>query len=148
MSERKIRVLLHWGGDIVHDAGYVRYSVSPIVSQLFPVSLAYERLQRVFRSKMGIRDPEDVVVISGRYPSCITSTGHVVFSLMSISNNESLFSFLRSVENFSSHIDMQTLEMYGSVERCPIVHEPIDTEFDIREETMTSNLAGPSNPHT
>lgn len=44
MSETKLRVMLHWGGKILHEAGYVRYSIPPMMTQLFLLSLKYERL--------------------------------------------------------------------------------------------------------
>ncbi|MCD9646764.1 hypothetical protein HAX54_036921 [Datura stramonium] len=49
-----------------------------MAGQRFPQSLKYDRLQCVFRNKMSISDPEDVVVITGRYPIITTLDMYVV----------------------------------------------------------------------
>ena len=65
MSEDTVRVNLYWGGEVLYEAGSVIYSRPPIVVQIFPLSLKYERLQRLLRNKMGITtDPEDIVIIT------------------------------------------------------------------------------------
>ncbi|KAH0744837.1 hypothetical protein KY290_032830 [Solanum tuberosum] len=81
MGETHVKVNLHWGGKVVYEAGsgLVRYSREPQVMQRFPISLKYDRLQRIFRSKMAVSDPKLTVVITGRYPNVILANGLPIF---------------------------------------------------------------------
>ncbi|KAK6785118.1 hypothetical protein RDI58_018573 [Solanum bulbocastanum] len=133
MGETHVKVNLHWGGKVVYEAGsvLVRYSREPQVMQRFPISLKYDRLQRIFRSKMAVSDPKLTVIITGRYPNVILANGLPIFGETPIYSVGSLLSFLRSPETFSNHITIIVLEMYTTVERFPLVEQPTDTEFDL-----------------
>lgn len=67
MDDNRVKVNLHLGDEVLHDRNLVRYSRCPIVVQRFSLSLKYDRLKRLSRSKMNITNSEDNVVISNRY---------------------------------------------------------------------------------
>lgn len=50
MRDIHVIVGLYWGGKAVYEAvsGSVRYNRPSVVAQRFPISLNYDRLQRVF----------------------------------------------------------------------------------------------------
>ncbi|PHT85002.1 hypothetical protein T459_13445 [Capsicum annuum] len=75
---------------------------------------------------MGITNPKDDVVISGRYPNYFTSNGQSIFGKTPIWNDDSLSLFLRTVEIFCNRLNLQTLDKYACVEHSPIVEEPTD----------------------
>lgn len=130
MEETHVIVSLYWGGGVVYEAGSVRYNRRPQVVQRFPISLKYDRLQCIFRSKMAVSDPELKVVITGRYPNSFLANGFPIYGEAPIYDDGSLSSFLRSPEIFSNHIIITMLEMYATVERLTQVEEPTDNEFD------------------
>ena len=135
MAKNYVRVNLYWGGEVVYEDGSVRYNRRAEAVQRFPISLKYDRLQRVFRSKMAITDPNLSVVITGRYPTSITARGFPIYEETFISDDDSLSLFLRSPDIFSNHISIATLDMYATVERSTNIEAPTDDEFDIRDTT-------------
>ncbi|KAM3263929.1 hypothetical protein P3L10_000923 [Capsicum annuum] len=86
----KVRVNLHWGGEVLNDGDSVRYSRRPIMVKLFPLSLKYDHLKKLFRSKLCITNPEDDVFISGCYSNYFTSNGQSIFGKTPIWNDDSL----------------------------------------------------------
>ena len=140
MNEDTVRVNLYWGGKVLYEAGSVIYNRRPVVVQMFPLSLKYERLQRLLRNKIGISDPEDVVVITGRYPTSFPSNGVITYGETCIWNDDPLSIFLRTIKIFGSHINLTSLDIYASIERCPIVQEPTDNEFDLCDTSYLPNL--------
>ncbi|MCD9560786.1 hypothetical protein HAX54_019581 [Datura stramonium] len=108
--------------------------------QRFPQSLKYERLQRVFRNKMSITDPEDVVIIIDRYPMYFIVNGLPIYGETLISDDESLTLFLHSPDIFRNHISITTLDMYAIVERSLVIPKINDNEFDFRNTTYLSGL--------
>ncbi|MCE2055035.1 hypothetical protein HAX54_041815, partial [Datura stramonium] len=140
MGETHVIVSLYWGGKVVYEAGSVRYDRRPEVVQRFPISLKYDRLQRVFRSKMAISDPELTVVITGRCPNSFMANGFPIYGETPIYDDGSLSLFLRSPEIFNNHIIITMLEMYATVECLTQVEEPSDNEFDVGGTTYLSSL--------
>ncbi|MCD7472606.1 hypothetical protein HAX54_013883 [Datura stramonium] len=111
-----------------------------MAGQRFPQSLKYDRLQCVFRNKMSISDPEDVVVITGRYPMYLTANGLSMCGETLISDDESLSLFLPSSDIFRNHISITTLDMYVVVEHSPAIPEINDNEFDFGDNTYLPGL--------
>lgn len=140
MTETHVKVYLFWGGEVVYEAGSVRYNRGPEIGQRFPISLKYDRLQRVLRSKMFVNDPELSVVITGRCPSSFTADGSPIYGEMPITDDESLSSFLRCPEIFKNHICIAALDMYATVQRSTQVEVPTDNEFDFGGTTYLPSL--------
>lgn len=120
MDDNKVRVNLRWGGKVLHDGDSMRYSRRPIVIQLFPLSLKYDHLKRLFTSKMNITNPEDDVVISSRYPNYFTSNGQAIFGETLVWNDYSLFLFFCIIEIFGNRLNLQILGMYECVKHFSI----------------------------
>ncbi|MCE3215600.1 hypothetical protein HAX54_002908 [Datura stramonium] len=124
----------------MNEGGSIRYSRRPMAGQRFPQSLKYERLQRVFRNKMSIIDPKDVVVITGQYPMYFTANGLPMYGETLISDDESLSLFLRTPDIFRNHISITTLDIYAVVECSPVIPEINDNEFDFGDNTYLPGL--------
>ncbi|XP_059277833.1 uncharacterized protein LOC132032022 [Lycium ferocissimum] len=118
----------------------VRYSRDPEIGQRFPISLKYDRLQGVLRSKMFVNDPELSVVITGRCLSSFIADGLPIYGEMSITDDESLSLFLRSPEIFKNHICIAALDMYATVQRSTHVEVPTENEFDFEGTTYLPSL--------
>ncbi|MCD9643916.1 hypothetical protein HAX54_031801 [Datura stramonium] len=158
MAERYVRVNLYWGGQISDEAGLMTFNRPPEAVQRFPLTLKYERLQRIFRSKIGVTDPELSIVISGRYPMSFMANGFPRYGETRICDVYSLVSFLESPDTFSSYISITMLDMYASIQRRNIIQEPTDDEYtkggiemhnhNFEWSMQNHEMAGPSNPST
>ncbi|XP_060210203.1 uncharacterized protein LOC132637072 [Lycium barbarum] len=115
---------------------------------------------------MLVNDHELSVVITGRCPSSFTADGSPIYGEMSITDDESLSSFLRCPEIFKNHICIAALDMYATVQRSTQVKVLIDNEFDfggttyfpslnidfprgvVQQRTINRETGGPSNATT
>ncbi|MCE0482349.1 hypothetical protein HAX54_041030, partial [Datura stramonium] len=111
-----------------------------MAGQRFLQSLKYERVQCVFRNKMFITDPKDVVIITSRYPMYFTANWLPMYCETLISDDESLSLFLHSPDIFRNHISITTFDMYAVVERTPVISEINDNEFDFGDITYLPSL--------
>ncbi|KAM3304473.1 hypothetical protein P3S67_011339 [Capsicum chacoense] len=80
---------------------------------------------------MGITNPKDDVVISGRYPNYCTSNGQSIFGKTPIWNDDSLSLFLRTIEIFCNRLNLQTLDKYACVEHSHIVEKSTDMVHNV-----------------
>ncbi|XP_059309632.1 uncharacterized protein LOC132060674 [Lycium ferocissimum] len=119
-NERRVRVALYWGGDIIYESDTVRYSCGARFVVKLPLNVEYDWLVRNLHIRMKTNPNELRLVISGRWPFS-TVQGNARYSEIPILDNESLQDFVVAPDTVRYMMNLDLLEMYIKTEVLDVV---------------------------
>ncbi|KAM3285708.1 hypothetical protein P3S67_024507 [Capsicum chacoense] len=137
LNERRVRVALYWGGDVIYESDTVRYSCGACKVVKLPLNVEYDWLVRNLHIRMKNNPNEIRFVISGRCPFS-TVQGNARYSEIPKLDNETLQEFMVAPDTVRYMINLDLLEMYIKTEALDVV-EPAHNL-----NSLSLNFATPS----
>ena len=118
-EERRIRVSLYWGGEVVMENNSVGYSLPAQCHIKLPFTIEYDKLISLLCKKLSVRKRSVILKVTEKYPYFVTPQGVAFYSEFNIDDDETLSDFLRTPDECREFLVITMLEMYVKVEDVP-----------------------------